>query len=118
MWDAFLEGDLPAALAFSHPDIEWDGTNLPDGQMGRGHEAVLDHIKRWADQWEAWTVEVEDIIDAGEGRVVVMIRERGRSKSGAEMDERHAELYDLRDGLVVRRQGCSDPREALEAVGL
>ena len=118
MWDAFLEGDLQAALACGHPDLEWDGTNLPDGQLGRGHEAVVDHIKRWADQWEAWTVEVEEIIDAGEGRVVVIIRERGRSKSGAEMDERHAELYDVRDGLVVRRQGFSDPREALEAVGL
>ena len=29
MWDAFLEGDLEAALSLSHPDIEWDGTNLP-----------------------------------------------------------------------------------------
>jgi uncharacterized protein len=118
MWDAFLEGDLRAALSFSHPDIEWDGTNLPDGRVGRGPEAVVDHIKRWADQWEAWTVDVEEIIDAGEERVVVVIRERGRSKSGAEMDERHAELYDLRDGLVARRQGFSDPREAFEAVGL
>jgi ketosteroid isomerase-like protein len=118
MWDAFLGGDFQAALAFSHPDIEWDGTNLPDGQVGRGHEAVMDHIRRWADQWEAWTVEVEEIIDAGGHRVVVLIRERGRSKSGAEMDELHGELYDLRDGLVARRQGFSDPREALEAAGL
>jgi hypothetical protein len=63
-------------------------------------------------------VEVERIVDADDDRVVVLIRERGRSKSGLEMDEHHAELYDLRDRLLVRRQGFSDPREALEAVGL
>jgi ketosteroid isomerase-like protein len=118
MWDAFLKGDLQTALSFSHQEVEWDGTNLPDGQVGRGHEAILDHIKRWADQWEEWTVEVERIIDAGSERVVVLIRERGRSKSGLNIDEHHAELYDVRKRKVVRRQGFSDPSEALEAVGL
>ena len=118
MWNAFLAGDFQTALSFNDPEIEWDGTNLPDGQVGRGNEAVMDHIKRWADQWEEWTVEVEQVIDAGDGRVVVLIRERGRSKSGVEMDERHAELYRLRDGLVVQRRGFSDPSDAFGAVGL
>jgi ketosteroid isomerase-like protein len=118
MWDAFLKADIQAALSFIDPDVEWDGTNLPDGQIGRGHEAALDHIKRWSDQWDEWTVDVERTIDAGGKGVVVLIRERGRSKSGLSMDERHAELYNLRDHKVVRRQGFSDPDEALEAVGL
>jgi hypothetical protein len=34
------------------------------------------------------------------------------------MDERHAELYTLRDRKVVHRKGFSDPGEALAAVGL
>jgi hypothetical protein len=34
------------------------------------------------------------------------------------MDERHAELYTLRDRKVVYRTGFSDPKEALAAVGL
>ena len=118
MLDAFLEADAQTALSFIDPDIEWDGTNLPDGQIGRGHEAVLDHIGRWADQWDEWTVEVERIIDAGSERVVVFTRERGRSKSGLNMDELHAELFDLRDHKVVRREGFSDPSEALEAADL
>lgn len=118
MLDAFLQGDLGAALAFYDPDVEWDGTNLPDGRIGRGHDAIMDHVLRWADQWDEWTVDVERIIDAGNERVVVLIREKGRSKSGLEMDERHAELYTLREGIVIRRQGFSDPSEALEAVGL
>lgn len=118
MWDAFLAGDLQTALSFYDPDVEWDGTNLPDGQIGRGHEAILDHIARWADQWDDWTVEVERVIDAGSEHVVLFMRERGLSKSGLKMDELHAELYTLRAGKVVRRQGFSDPDKALEAVGL
>jgi hypothetical protein len=33
------------------------------------------------------------------------------------MDERHAELYTVQNGKVVRRVGFSDPVEALESAG-
>ena len=107
-----------AALSFYAPDVEWDGTNLPDGQIGTGHEAILNHVTRWADAWDHWTVEIERVVDAGGDQVVLLMRERGRSASGLTMDERHAELYTLREGKIVRRQGFSNPNEALEAAGL
>jgi ketosteroid isomerase-like protein len=118
MWDAFLAGDFEAALSFYAPDVEWDGTNLPDGTVGRGHEAILGHISSWAEAWEDWSVELEQITAAGDDQVVLLFRERGRSDSGLVMDERHAELYALRDGRIVLRQGFSDPSRALEAAGL
>ena len=31
MWEAFLRNDFEAALSAFEPDVEWDGTNLPDG---------------------------------------------------------------------------------------
>ncbi len=65
MWDAFLTADPQAALSFYAPDVEWDGTNLPDGQIGTGHEAILNHVTRWADAWDHWTVEIERVVDAG-----------------------------------------------------
>jgi ketosteroid isomerase-like protein len=118
MYEAFLANDFQTALSSYDPDVEWDGTNLPDGRVGRGLDAIIDHITRWADMWESWNVEVERVIDAGGDHVVVFIRETGRSISGLDMDERHGELYTVRDGKIVRRQGFSDPDEALEAVGL
>jgi ketosteroid isomerase-like protein len=118
MWDAFLSDDPVAGLSFCDPDIEWDGTNLPDGTVARGHEAVVDHAMRWAASWEGWTMEPQRFIDAGGDRVILIIRETGRSDSGLLMDERHAELYTLRNGKVVYRRGFSDPAEALAAVGL
>jgi len=117
MWEAFLRRDFDKALSRFHPDVEWDGTNLPDGKISHGHEAILDHTARWAGQWESWTVELGEFLDAGDD-VVVFIRERGRSKSGIDMDERHAEIYTVKAGTIVRRRGFSDTNEALEAVGL
>lgn len=117
MWEAFLRRDFEEALSAFDPDVEWDGTNLPDGRVSRGHEAVSDHAARWASTWDSWTVELEQFIEAGD-EVVLFIREKGLSKSGIEMDERHAEVYTVKEGKILRRRGFSDVNDALEAVGL
>jgi ketosteroid isomerase-like protein len=118
MWEAFLGNDPNSGLSFCHPDIEWDGTNLPDGKVGRGHEAIVEHAMGWAEIWDDWRMEPETFIDAGGDRVILIFREIGRSESGLRMDERHAELYTVRDSKVVYRKGFSDPDEALAAAGL
>jgi len=118
MWKAFLKNDFETALAAYDPDVEWDGTNLPDGQVGRGVDAIMAHVTRWSSMWESWNVEVEQVTDAGGDRVVTIIRETGRSTSGVDMDECHAELYWIRDGRIFRRQGFSDPSDGLKAAGL
>ena len=118
MWEAFLGEDPASGLSFCDPDIEWDGTNLPDGKLARGREAIIEHTARWAEMWDDWRVEPEQFIDGGDSQVVLVFREIGRSESGLRMDERHADLYTLRDGKVVYRKGFSDPAEALEAAGL
>jgi ketosteroid isomerase-like protein len=117
MWKRFLGDDPATGLAFCDPDIEWDGTNLPDGKVARGHEAIVEHAMRWAEIWDHWKMEPEEFIDAGADQVILVFRESGRSESGLQMDERHAELYRLRDGMVVYRKGFSDPDEAFAAAG-
>jgi ketosteroid isomerase-like protein len=118
MWDAFLRGDAEGALALFHPAVVWDGRNLPDGRVAHGVGEVINHVSRWAEIWEDWTVDVEQVIDAGGDQVLLLMRERGTGRSGMAMDERHAEVYTVRDGKVVGRIGYSDPAEALEAAGL
>lgn len=118
MWNAFLAEDLTGGLSVCDPEIEWDGTNLPDGKIAKGREALVEHAIRWAEIWEDWTIEPQRFIDVGGESVVMIFRETGRSESGVHMNELHAELYRVRDGKVVYRKGFSDPAEALEAVGL
>ena len=118
MWEAFLRNDLDAALSAFDPEVEWDGTNLPDGRLSRGLDAVVEHVTKWAEMWETWEVELEDVIDAGGDRVIAFIHERGRTKAGLEADERHSELYKVRDGKIAHRMGFSDADEALKVTGL
>jgi ketosteroid isomerase-like protein len=118
MWEALLGDDPHKALSFCDPEIVWDGTNLPDGKVARGYAAIVEHAARWAEMWEDWKMEPEQFIDAGGDQVVLVFRETGRSESGLQMDERHAELYRLRDGKVIYREGFSDPDEALVAAGV
>jgi ketosteroid isomerase-like protein len=87
LWDAFDAADMPTALSFFAPDVEWDGTNLPDGRIGRGHEAIRDHLGRWSAIWQDWTVEVEDILEAAPEQVVLLIRERGEALEAAGLGE-------------------------------
>src|SRR4051794_17837858 len=87
MWQAFVRNDFETALAAFDPDVEWDGRNLPDGDVSHGLDAVTDHMARWAETWETWEVELEDVIDAGGDRAIVFFRERGRSKAGLDVDE-------------------------------
>jgi ketosteroid isomerase-like protein len=118
LWAAFLRSDAEGARARLDADVEWDGRNLPDGSVARGLDHVADHIRRWADMWETWEVELEDVIDAGEDRMIVFFHERGRSKAGVDVNERHSELYVVKGGEIVYRKGFSDAGEALAAAGL
>ena len=114
MWEAFLRNDFESALSAIAPDVEWDGTNLPDGTISRGHDAVLDHLSRWTEMWDTWEVELEEVIEADQHRVIAFIRERGRTKTGLEVNERHSELYTVRHGEIAYRKGFSDADQALQ----
>jgi ketosteroid isomerase-like protein len=118
MWDAFLRNDFEAALSAFAPDVEWDGSNLPDGRISSGLDAVVEHVTRWAEMWETWEVELEQLIDAGGEQVIAFIRERGRTKAGLEVNERHSELYTVRSGKIAYRKGFSDADEPLKVAGL
>ena len=118
MFEAFLRGDVAAAETAFDPDVEWDGTNLPDGKISRGIDAVRDHIARWGDTWETWELELEDVVDGGEDRAIVMFRERGRTKAGIDVNERHSELYRVRNEKIVYRKGYSEAARALVDAGV
>jgi ketosteroid isomerase-like protein len=58
------------------------------------------------------------VIDAGD-QVVVVHYERGRGKgSGVEVEHRVANVFDLRDGRVIRKRPFANRSEALAAAGL
>jgi uncharacterized protein len=116
---AFNRGSFEESIESIHPDIEWHDTpDLPGGGVHRGRDAVLAQWRGMADALEGFAAEPEEFFDAGD-HVVVFQRSRGRGRtSGIEVSREMAQVFTVRDGMVVKVVGYADRRAALEAVGL
>ena len=115
MWDAFARGDAAASLEAFHPDVDWDGRNIPDGVLARGQAGDRGPCAALGVDLGRLDVEVEELVQVTPDTVIAYTRERAQ-RGGVTMDERHAEAYVVRDGMIIRRVGFSDPAEALPAV--
>ena len=112
-------------LATGEPD--WDTTDeqveihdhdIPDRGEYLGAAGVRRWLEDWGAAWAEWSIEPEQLIDAGDS-VVVFIRMKTTGRgSGLEVDRADAQVYKLREGRIVRLEYFNDRAEALKAVGL
>jgi ketosteroid isomerase-like protein len=116
MLDAFHRGEFETSLAFLDEGVEWiDPPEVPGAGVHHGPEEVRKWFVRWLAAWDSYVAEAEEVIDAGD-QVVVVNYERGRGKgSGVVVENRSANLFDLRDGKVIRKRPFRGRSEALEA---
>ena len=83
-----------------------------------GRDAVIDGSRHYWGTWEDYSLEAEELIDAG-ATVVVAVHERMRGKgSGIPFDRRWAQTWTFHRGRVIRWELFRDKAEALEAIGL
>ena len=119
IFDAWSSGDLVAARALLHPEIEWhDPPQQPGAAVRHGHAGVEESIRNWVSAWEEWHYELGEFIDAGE-RVLVIGRQSGRGKeSRVAVTDDLFHLWTLSDGKAVEMRMFTHKPEALEAAGL
>jgi ketosteroid isomerase-like protein len=101
------------------PDIVWDlsALELPDSVRYTGRAEFRKFVETWEEGFSSERVEAEEIIDAGD-RVLVMIVHHGRGKtSGIDVSQRYAMVWTLREGRAVRADLFTTREEALEAIG-
>lgn len=103
------------------PAFVWDMSTFrdwPERQIYEGIEGAKEFLADWADAWDDWSFDVEELHDAGD-RVVAVIRQRGRSKTtGLEVDMHFAQIWTLHGDRQTRMQMYASPDEALQAAGL
>jgi ketosteroid isomerase-like protein len=123
--EAFLataSGDPEAGRSFYDAAVEWDMsgvTGWPEKRVYRGREEVLAFLQAWADTWQDWHFDVEDVRDAGGEQAFVAIHEWGiGAGSGANVDQHRYFALTLRGGRAARVRMFSERAEALKAVGL
>jgi uncharacterized protein len=110
-----VRGDFDEVLAILDPDIVYRSAQEAPVQ---GREAVRAAWERWEASWDEVEMTSEEIIDAGDRQLqVILFRGRGRG-SGVKVEARFYEVYTVRDGRTVRWEEFSDRAEALEAAGL
>jgi len=117
--DAVTSGDRETAVALCHPEIEFNSVLGISGRAYLGHEGVRQYFEDVASAWREWTVEVERVTEATDGRVAIVMTMHARGKgSGATLAERTAHIWTLRDRRLWHNEPYRDPEEALRDLGL
>jgi ketosteroid isomerase-like protein len=85
----------------------------------RGRAGIATFFDRFTEDFEEWSFTMEQFVDAGEGRVVAVVKQQAVGKgSGAAVQWRLGQIGHLRDGCLVRTVNYLTPEEAFEAAGL
>jgi ketosteroid isomerase-like protein len=112
--DSPLLDEVFAQLA---PEAEWD--SFLQQEPYRGRNEILAAVEDWLDAGENWRVALGEVRDAGDGRVLAILKPSFRGKgSGISIDAPLYTLATVRDGKVTRIADYADRSEALEAAGL
>jgi ketosteroid isomerase-like protein len=118
---AFNRGDLNAWWEYFAEDIDYRAVEGAPDDHGpiQGKEAMREYVQDWLDTFDGFRFEPVEITDAGDDKVIAVIRISGRAKmSGVETDLTFAILYTIRDGKMARGREYWTRDEALEAAGL
>ena len=112
---------VEAFWALLDEHVVWDlGKDPPPDIHGVyvGRDAVIEASRRYWGTWDEYSLDADELIDAGSS-VVLVVHERGRGRgSGAPFDRRWAQVWTFREGRIVRWELFVDKAEALEAAGL
>ena len=123
---------VQAALKFARDGLGGLDEFWTDDIDHRAGEDVLDdcgpidgkaemraYLQDWFDTFDDFRAEPVKLFDAGEDRVVAVLRIPRRPRlSGVETDLTYAGLYTLRDGKIIRGREYWTRDEALKAAGL
>jgi ketosteroid isomerase-like protein len=118
--EAYGSDGLDALLRFTDPDLEFhEDPRFPEAGVYRGFDAFRAYVERFQEAFDELHFDVEELIDAGGGRVVGLVVTGGPGKSsGVDVRQPTAWIFTVRDGKVVRMDAYFDREEGLKAAGL
>jgi ketosteroid isomerase-like protein len=123
LYDAVARRDAATVLSLYDPEVEWDGTRSPLGNLTgelfyHGHAGIRRMSRYWQEAWETIEYEIEELIDAGDQVISVLTyRTRGRV-SGADVEQTDYPVWTIKEGKIIRVVWLPTRAEALEAAGL
>ena len=119
IYAAINRNDVPAAVNFFDPQMEWiEPSDYPGGGgTYRGHADVMAKISKGRNSWAEGSCNLEGFIVAG-GKIVVFVHAHVRLKDHTEwIDGRFADVYTFRNGKAIQGRSLGERQEALEWAG-
>ena len=117
---AVSQGDFETLLPHLHPEVVVEpafGGQLDFKSSYRGRDGMREFMEMaWKDF--GITVEVEEMVNAPNDRILATERWHMRARDGIETDVQITDVYTFENGLIVRVVGFREKADALEAVGL
>ncbi len=112
--EAFNRGDVDALMSFFAADAVFESPVL--GTSFEGAAAIRGFAEDWLGAFEEWAVELEEIVDMGNGIVFVVYGQEGRPVgSTGRARSRAVSVYEWADASVVRTKTYDDIDEARAA---
>jgi ketosteroid isomerase-like protein len=120
MWAAWGRAEYDASLGAFAEDSVWDDTRFrSDGAVHHGLGALIAVSRTWLEAWERYEIEAEEVLDAGDDRVAVVLRETAEGKGGGvAVTNRWGVVQTVRAGQIVHTMVYPTPQQVLEAVGV
>jgi ketosteroid isomerase-like protein len=118
--DAFNETGVEAALPYLHPEIEWVAPpEWLEDRLYKGHDGIRRLSAYWTQLFDEYRIMPQRVMDAGDGRVVLLLQQEGRIiGSGDRVESPLGYLVEIRDTLVTRVEIFFSWEATLEAAGL
>jgi ketosteroid isomerase-like protein len=119
-YEAFNRRDFDTLFEFYDPEIVWEqDEGFVEPGTRRGHEGVRGAFDSLFDGFENFQIEVREVIDVDDDRVVAVTRVTAIGKgSGVEVDNVGGSIWTLRDEKAVRVQLYLERARAFEEAGL
>jgi molybdenum cofactor guanylyltransferase len=117
-FEAFNRRDISQMVEFASPDIVvHDAPELPGGSTRRGRAAFREGLEEWIAMFDELCVEPQEFMRVGD-RILVVFRATGRGgESGIPVDVELANVFTMKDGLVLEWHSFTSRGQALEALG-
>ncbi|MGC1801097.1 MAG: nuclear transport factor 2 family protein [Solirubrobacterales bacterium] len=116
----YNRGDVEGALQEWAPDAVWDWSNGHgfDAGVYRGRDEIRAFWQQRSAAWEEDRLEIVDLVEVGDDRVIVENVAYLRGRDGIEVEARSAWLVRFQDGEQISLTLYQTMREALGATGL
>jgi ketosteroid isomerase-like protein len=117
-YEALARGGLNLFIEHFTDDVDYRAVSGAPDDIGpiHGRNALRAWLQDWFDMFDEFRMDLLEVIDAGEDRVVWVERFGGRAKrSGVRTDQVIGGVFTIRDGKIARGREYATREQALEA---